>query len=142
MSETVEIGLGPDGRHLVAGHRVWLYRFVPMQSDPMHQIIRWGMDWPTYLEPWITSTWQPVLVRGALEAKRPVRSNDLGTVKRQDAVFPGEQAVYRGWWLYTHRVHPKKRASIPGLFERVPIDISPLEPAEDPGDPSIPTGGP
>ncbi|NJK43516.1 MAG: hypothetical protein HC933_03930 [Pleurocapsa sp. SU_196_0] len=140
MRARVEIGVADDGKHLITSRGAWLYRFVPMVNDPTHQTILWGTEWPSYLVDWITNAWEPVL--GKATALKPVSQGDLLQIKRYDNKFGGEQVTYRGWWLYIHEAAPSEAVNLPGLFERVTLDLEPLKAPDDVGDPRIPTGGP
>ncbi len=139
MADPIEIRLASDGKHLMTADGRLLYYFVPMRQDPTHQNIDWGDEWPSYLSQWVVDHWKPLT--GEPKALPPLKKEDFKTFARPPKAHVGQQITYRGWWLYVPVKSELGSQAVPGLWELVSADISPLG-DDDVGDPKVPTGGP
>ncbi|WP_407572059.1 hypothetical protein [Deinococcus altitudinis] len=101
-----------------------LYRYVPLADMVRHgQPIPWASGWGDYIASWI-STYVP-LPRTTSEV--PVVEKGLDFQSRTGAVRDYEQAVYRGWPLYTCGYDApgfarEAQGTVPGLFELVSVE--------------------
>jgi hypothetical protein len=101
-----------------------LYRYVPLADMvKRRQTIPWASRWGDYITAWI-SNYVP-LPRTTSEV--PVVEKGLVFQSRTGAVRDYEQAVYRGWPLYTCGYDApgftnEAQGTVPGLFELVSVE--------------------
>lgn len=101
-----------------------LYRYVPLADMVRRrQTIPWASQWGDYITAWI-SNYVP-LPRTTSEV--PVVEKGLVFQSRTGAAREYEQAVYRGWPLYTCGYDApgftnEAQGTVPGLFELVSVE--------------------
>lgn len=101
-----------------------LYRYVPLAGMvKLKQKIPWASQWGEYIAAWI-STYVP-LPRTTSES--PVVEKGLVYQERSGAARDYQQAVYRGWPLYTSGYDApgftsEPQGTVPGLFELVSVE--------------------
>ena len=101
-----------------------LYRYVPLaRMVELKQTIPWASQWGDYITAWI-GTYVP-LPRTTSES--PVVQKGLVFQERTGAARNYEQAVYRGWPLYTSGYDSPgfingPQGTVPGLFELVSVE--------------------
>ena len=101
-----------------------LYRYVPLaQMVRLKQTIPWASAWGDYISAWV-STYVP-LPRTTSEVA--VVEKGLAFQARTGAIRDYEQAVYRGWPLYTCGYDAPgftngPQGTVPGLFELVSVE--------------------
>ena len=127
--ETVKI-VAYDG-NLYTETGLPLYRYFPLAAMSRQQeTVPWASDWEPYISAWVetymplprTTSDTPAIMKGGLSYQ-----DRFGAGPGRDY----QQAVYRGWPLYTcdldtpgFRIPPQ--GTVPGLFEMVSVAEPPI----------------
>ncbi|GGR03405.1 hypothetical protein [Deinococcus ruber] len=108
-----------------------LYRYFPLaEMSRLQQTVPWASEWDPYIRGWI-ETYMP-LPRTTSDTPA-IRRGGLSYQDRTGAA-PGrdyQQAVYRGWPLYTSDLDTPgfqipPQGTVPGLFEMVSVAEPPV----------------
>jgi hypothetical protein len=123
-----------------------LYRYFPLAAmSRLKQPVPWAVNWEPYIQAWV-ETYQPL---PRTTSDTPAISRGGLSYQDRDGAAPGrsyQQAVYRGWPLYTcdldtpgFRFEPQ--GTVPGLFEMVSVAEPPVVWPTEGSKPDDDTGG-